>query len=343
MDAERLNLYEKLEERIGNTPLVPYVGKVQNGNRIWIKRECDNLFGSHYDRVYLALFRHFEESGEINSHDRVLETTTGAAGVSFAGIGKVLGFECHVAMPAGGEKAREQAIEQQRATLYLTPAEEYVNAFPRWASRFLVKNREFTFLNHSMGPVNRGARIPTNNEITLRALEGIAREVMEDINVDLFIPAVGNGSSVLGPGRVFNSQTQIVSFEPFQSAVAYDQLYPGRYEKKFGIKPGTLSRHRLPGTSYQGIDFPHVRDAIKSCLVDKAILVSDSQMDAEYHSLTGRNATRELPHWDMSLNDHKDLGRSTRAGIAVSLRLAEGMGDKDMLIIAYDKASRYDS
>ena len=57
-----------------------------------MKRECDNPFGSHYDMVYLALYRHYEESGKIRPGDKVLETTSGAAGVSFAGIGKELGF-----------------------------------------------------------------------------------------------------------------------------------------------------------------------------------------------------------------------------------------------------------
>ena len=52
MIKERIQKYEELESRIGNTSLVKYAGEVPNGNSIWIKRECDNPYGSHYDRVY---------------------------------------------------------------------------------------------------------------------------------------------------------------------------------------------------------------------------------------------------------------------------------------------------
>ncbi len=105
-----------------------YRGKIPNGNRIYLKMESENPFGSHYDRVYIALFRFYEKQRRISPGDKVLETTSGAAGVSFAGIGKILGYECVVALPAGGEKARENAIRQNlrdNAHLILTDASSY--------------------------------------------------------------------------------------------------------------------------------------------------------------------------------------------------------------------------
>src|SRR3989338_3719040 len=206
-NQKRMELYGELEKRIGRTPLVKFLGEVPNENAIYIKRECDNPFGSHYDRVYLELFRHHEDSGNIQPGNKVLETTTGAAGVSFAGIGKKLGYDCYVALPAGGEKAREDAIKQQLPSedhLILTPAEHYVSGFPNFLKRFLVRNKDYFFLNHSMGPMDKHTGRYTNNEITLMALEVIADEVMrEKIEIAYFVPTVGNGSSVLGPARAF--------------------------------------------------------------------------------------------------------------------------------------------
>ena len=75
MTEQRTDVYAELRIRIGHTPLVLYQGIVPNNNQIWIKRECDNLFGSHYDRVYLALFQHYELSGRIKPGDKVLETS----------------------------------------------------------------------------------------------------------------------------------------------------------------------------------------------------------------------------------------------------------------------------
>ncbi len=120
MDTQRRQLYQNLYARIGRTPLIEYEGEVPRGNRIFIKRECDNPFGSHYDRVYLALFRHYEEEGRIKPGDTVLETTSGSAGISFAGIGKFLGYQCRVAIPAGGEKARVTALEGEGAEIIFT-------------------------------------------------------------------------------------------------------------------------------------------------------------------------------------------------------------------------------
>ncbi len=344
MDEERTAIYDELEENVGNTPLVSYVGEVPNDNRISIKRECDNPFGSHYDRVYLALFRHFEQSGKLQPGAKVLETTSGAAGVSFAGIGRLLGYECFVALPAGGEKAREDAIKEQLQSadhLFFTPADKYIAGFPNFIRGFLAEHKDFIFLNHSMGKRDRETGQFTNNEVTLQALEGITRESLGEIAVDYFLPAVGNGSSVLGPGRVFDGRTKLVPFETFQSAVLYDAIKSGEYKRKFGIEPGTLSRHKLPGTSYHGIDFPHIRNSLG--LVDDVALVSDATMDAEYQRITGRNDTLSLPHWDVTLENHEDLGRTGRAGISVALDLARNVHGKNFLVIAYDKAERYDS
>lgn len=383
MEEKRKQAYDEMASKVGGTPLVKYEGTVPNGNTIWIKREFENPFGSHYDRVYLDLFRHYEESGDIKPGDKVLETSSGAAGVSFAGIGRDLGYECFVALPAGGEKARERAILEQLPSedhLIFTPAEEYVSGFPRFLKRFLPRHRDHFFLNHSMGKMNRETRHYDNNEITLRALEGIANEAMGETDVHFFFPAVGNGSSVLGPGRVFHElnevlygaigglveepssfgmftmeqigeaaryvdgvRTNIIPFETFQSAVLYGLKHPGKYEEQFGIKPGSLSRHKLPGTSFQGIDFPHIRNSLEDGLVDDVVLVSDERMDREYNEMTGRNDSKELVHWDKPIEGHEDVGRTTRAGINVALRTAENVESKNMLVIGYDRSDRYDS
>lgn len=332
MDKQRQGIYQELHEIIGKTSLVEYTGEVPNRNKIWIKRECDNPFGSHYDRIYLALFRHYEEGGRIKQGDKVLETTSGSAGVSFAGIGKFLGYDCTVAIPAGGEKARVRAIEEQGAEIIFTDEKRYIAGFPEFIKSFLPEYPEYFFLNHSIG------KNGTNNEVTLGALEKIAKEITHQ-EIDYFIPAVGNGSNVLGIGRAFPRTTKVIAFETVQSAVLYDLKFPGKYEKEFGIMPGTLPRHNLPGTSYQGIDFPHIRNAI--LIVDDVILVSDASLDEAYFSLTGNHETEQLPHWD-SIQQFSDVGRTTHAALAVALSVAEKGVGKNMLVIAYDKAERYD-
>jgi cysteine synthase len=322
--------------QIGNTPLVEYQGDVPKGNKIWFKLECNNPFGSHYDRVYLKLYEHFVREGLLKEDSIVLETTSGTAGVSFSAIGRLLGYKCRVVIPEGGEKAREEAIKREGAEIIFTPAEEYVNAFPRFLKRYLARNREVVFLNHSMGPNG------SENVVTTSALAQIAIELRRQLDqIDYFIAAVGNGSSILGPGRVLKDTTKIVTFETFQSAVAYDLMYPEKYAEEYGIPPGTLPRHRLPGTSFRGILFPHIHIAFEEeRLVAETYLVSDKLMDEQYHQQTGWNTTEKLPHWD---EWNIPYGRSTRAGLAVAMEVAWQVSNKSIVVLAYDKPERYDT
>ncbi len=347
MEKGRQELYQTLFAEVANTPLVSYEGYVPNDNKIVIKRECDLPYGSHYDRVFLHLYHHYEHEGLIEPGCKVLETTSGSAGVSFAGLGKALGYECFVAIPAGGEKAREKAILEylpDQEHLLFTPEEKYLTGFPGFVKRYLVKNRDVLYLNHSRGNPVKGSRELSNNDVTLKALGRIAEEVSEE--VDYFLPAVGNGSSVLGVGRLLKPRTQVVAYETFQSAVTYELKHPGQYKIKYGLDPGTLSRHKLPGTSYNGIEFPHITNAVDGGFVDEVVLVSDRTTDQEFLSLTRSynelSSPEFLPHWDVDIIHAGDLGRTTKAGLAVALQLAEKVRDKNILVIGYDKAERYD-
>jgi len=334
----RLLLYKNLEQIIGNTKLNSI--KLPNNNRLLLKRECDNPFGSHYDRVYLGLFKYYENLGLINPERKVLETTSGTAGASFVGIGKELGYKCHVAIPKGVDRAIIDLIAIN-GEIYFTLEEDYINGFPRFLKDFLPRNKDFMFLNHSMGEKCGSAY--TNNETTLSSLEGITKEVLEtEIKIDFYIPAVGNGSTILGPGRLLKNlspETKIIAFESFQSAVAYDQINPGKYKEEFGINPGTLPKHKLRGTSYQGIEFPHIKNSVNIKLIDEVILVSDKYIDKNYFELTKRKDTKSMPHWDTEIGS--EFGRSTRAGIQAALEIAKKVDGKNLLVIAYDKADRY--
>lgn len=360
----RISRYKDMDSVIGNTPLVKYPGQVQNGNAIWIKRECDNPFGSHYDRVYLALFREFEANRGLTAETPVMETSSGTAALSFVGVGEALGFrKLHVAIPQGLDSAIsdllsvpegqelqkpeylkgsvEHVIAAKKATVYFTPEQDYVNGFPYFIKRFLPRNKDIAFLNHSMDR-QKGGPAYANNETSLSALEEITKEAMEHIPIGIYMPAVGNGSSVLGPARALGNETLVIPFESVQSAVLYGRLRPGRYAERFGITPGTLPRHKLRGTSYQGIDFPHIRSAVDQGIIDDVVLVSDRWLDAAYQERTGRRDTESLPHWDQQFPGCEGYGRSTRAGVAAALDVAKNHHGKNILVIAYDKAERYD-
>jgi len=299
MEKDRQKLYESLKERIGRTRLEPYMGDVPNGNSIFIKRECDNPLGSHYDRVYLALYKYWEENKGLKPGMNVLETSSGSAGVSFAGIGRYLGYNCYVMVPEGEQlRKRREAIAEQGAKIILTPEEEYINGFPKRIPQYIGELKA-KFLNHSMG------RKGTNNEVTLTSLEEIAKEVLEEINVDIYVVGIGNGSSIVGPGRVFkkyDSTMQIVGYKPRKSG---KNDLPGLINQD-GLDPSIV------------IPFPHIEEAKK---------------------IMGREVL--LNGLDTGVIGNEDLGRTGRAGISVALDMAKEVNGKNMLVLAYDKADRY--
>lgn len=350
LKPERKKLYDDLEKKLVNTPLEKYSGEVPNGNSIWIKRQCDSLFGSHYDLPYLNLFKHYETIGAIKPGDNVFETTVGSAGISCGGIGKILGYNVNIVIPPGGEKVREKAILDQGANLDFTDnPEDYVNGFLRYNKRFLVeqrrKGKQMFFLNHSMGKSKEEV-----NEMTLSSFEVLAKESLEQLssygkNVDYFLPGIGNGSSLYGPGRIFDkSKTSVIGFEPFQSALVYDILHPGEYKNKFGIEPGILPKQALPGLSFhingRHLPMPAIDKSINEKVLDESILISDEATDKAYFKLTGKELDSFLPRWDREF--YNGLGRTTQAGIQVCKSLAENVSNKNFLIIGYDKIERYD-
>lgn len=298
MEQTRLKQYRHLEEKIGNTPLVRYIGGMPNGNTLWIKRECDNPFGSHYDRVYLALFKEFEENKRLKPGMNVLETTSGTAGVSFAGIGRELGYNCYVMIPEDSIKQKRiEAIKEQGGIILPTPSDEDIQGFTKERILENIKNYDAKFLNHSMG--SRGS----NNEVTLRSLAVIADEILQKTGVDIYVGGIGNGSSIVGPARVFrvnDPNTMIVGYKPRKA---------GKSEY-----PGLMNQDGLE----RAIDFPHIREANK--LIDRVVLVDD---------------------WNKGVINHEDLGRSAKAGIGVALDIAREVSGKNIVVIGYDKADRY--
>lgn len=360
VSPDRLEIYESLAEKIGDTPLIKYEGEVPDGNEIFLKLECDNQLGhSHYDRVYLKLFYEKEKLGLIHPGDNVFETSSGSAGISFAALGRELGYKCHVAIPAGGEKAREQATKEQGAQVYLTPAEKYINGFKEFIIGFMKEHPDYIFINHSMGNIlGRGADV---NENAVAAMEDVATESVEQLNemeggenFDYVVSAMGNGTNTLGISQKMEEispDTKIIGFEMVSSGEAFRKKYPGRYEEMLDVnnngkvKPENFSRHSMPGTSFPGIDFPAFNKSIEK--IDDIKLVTDEKTSSEYLKLAGTDSVpKEVVHWDNQEIGQtlKDFGRSTRAGVAVALKKIEeeGANGNKFLVIAYDRSDRYD-
>ncbi|UCH85517.1 MAG: pyridoxal-phosphate dependent enzyme [Candidatus Latescibacterota bacterium] len=362
MPNNRSKRFKKLKEDVGRTPVYEITHiDIPNGNKLFAKEEHLNKpTGSHYDRVYVELLEDFEKSGTINPKDvELVETTSGNAGMAFAAVAKELGYEATVIIPEGVSKTRLDAIEGLGAKVIQTPKDLFVKGAVDELRRQLTlesKRRKaagekpFFCPNHS------------RNVLTVDALAHIGEEVLDEApaEIDVFVAAVGNGASVLGPGRVLKEYgAEVIAWDPVQAPTAYEMRHPGAYKEMFEIDPGQLGLHGIYGTGVMGVKFPFLEEAViggdvQSAIVKDVMLVADEKAMEAFSALYDRDvissraldAALSLPdlaaaHRLLAGVEKLSVGRSSAGSLAVALKLCEKVKNKNILIILYDRATYY--
>jgi cysteine synthase len=349
LSLERTALYNHILGSVKNSPIKTIEFE---GNIYHFKLDYMLPYGEcHYSRVFAKLIYLKECLGIIKPGDILLETTSGSGGRAAAAIATALGYKIKVAIPAGGERARERAIEEAGGELYLTPAEAYVNGFPDFIKGFLAEHPEVKYLNHVMGDITgRGATI---NGAAVNAFNAFVEEVVEfGISPDMVICPLGNGTTTLPIATGFKSlfrKTQIVGFEAVSSALAYRKKFPGKYERVFGIDPETIPRHDLPGTTPAKAVFPHPALDAGILNLDYIALVTSNHINNCFMKTVGFKPSDKSEHvikWDdFNHEASSEFGRTGKAGFAVAVAIArkQGFVAKHILVPVFDAAWHYDS
>src|SRR3989338_3217089 len=313
MNNARETLYQDLRREIGNTPLCELT-KIQfpRGNRVFAKEEYANPGGSHYDRVFLPIFRHYEEQGKIvPGVTPVVETSSGSAGVSFARTGRLLGYECLVICPEDLPQSRLHAVEEQGAELRLTPKGQYIDGSAQELARiFREENRErkkngkmpYFGLNHSQNPAASIAASSVESAVD----EAVSQAAQIGVKFDIAIAAGGNGTTALGFGRAAGRYGfPLVIWEPLSSGLYFDRKFGNQIhdysplEWKFGIKPGELREGGgvVYGMTYGPTVFglPNIDRAIEEGVVDYVRIATDEKTrQAALHELRMRQMDAPL-------------------------------------------------
>ncbi len=110
---------------VGRTPMVR-LNRVTAGTRppIFLKLEWYGPSGSLKDRIYLHMFGQAEARGDLTPGMRVLECSTGNAGIACAFVAAVKGYPCTIVMPEGMSDERKKIMRAYGATLVFTPGGE---------------------------------------------------------------------------------------------------------------------------------------------------------------------------------------------------------------------------
>src|SRR5213083_1008888 len=123
-DAPRTAL-ASIAEAVGRTPLVR-LNRVTAAVKpeVLLKLEWFGPTGSLKDRIYLHMFERAESRGELKPGMRVLECSTGNAGIACAFVAAVKGYACTIVMPEGMSDERKKIMRAYGAALVFTPGGE---------------------------------------------------------------------------------------------------------------------------------------------------------------------------------------------------------------------------
>ena len=110
---------------VGRTPLVR-LNRVTAGltPAVYLKIEWYGPTGSLKDRIYLHMFERAEARGDLKPGMRVLECSTGNAGIACAFVAAVKGYRCTIVMPEGMSDERKKIMRAYGADLVFTPGGE---------------------------------------------------------------------------------------------------------------------------------------------------------------------------------------------------------------------------
>jgi cysteine synthase A len=110
---------------VGRTPLVRLARVTDGiGPAVYVKLEWYGPSGSLKDRIYLEMFARAEARGDLRARMRVLECSTGNAGIACAFVSAVKGYPCTIVMPAGMSEERKKIMRAYGAELVFTAGGE---------------------------------------------------------------------------------------------------------------------------------------------------------------------------------------------------------------------------
>jgi cysteine synthase B len=190
---------QALLARVGHTPLVELrlAQRVGHGVRIFAKLESVNPGGSIKDRPVARMLVEAISAGRFAGGRRLLDSSSGNAGISYAMLGAALGIPVTVVVPGNASQERLDRIAAHGAQLLITdPLEGYDFAL-REAQRLAREQPErYWHCDQYGNPDNwRSHHDGTGAEILAQMLSAVGAPP------DAFVAGVGTGGTLTGAGR----------------------------------------------------------------------------------------------------------------------------------------------
>ena len=221
-----------LTTHVGNTPLLP----LQRVNRdlsprvkVYAKAEWFNPGGSVKDRPALNILRTAIANGDLRNGKRLLDSTSGNMGISYATFGAVLGIPVTLALPASASPERISILRALGAELILTdPTEGSDGAILTARHLAAEKPDAYWYANQYNNDANWQAHYKsTGPEILCQT----------DEQVTHFVAGLGTSGTLMGTGRYLRVQLPHISIIGFQPDASFHGL-EGLKHMPTAIQPG---------------------------------------------------------------------------------------------------------
>jgi len=227
---------------IGRTPLLELAlpGDVGRGARLFAKLEGLNPGGSIKDRPVARMLTRALAAGRLRGGRRVLDSSSGNAGIAYAMLGAALGVPVTLVVPANASRERLDRIAAHGAELVLTdPLEGYDFALREAQRLARAEPRRYWHCDQY------------GNEDNWRAhFEGTGGEILAQLAEragclpDAFVAGVGTGGTLTGVARrlrAANPALRVVAVIP--------EPFPGIE----GLKPLGAPEDVVPAILDQGL------------------------------------------------------------------------------------------
>ncbi|HEV8376199.1 MAG TPA: pyridoxal-phosphate dependent enzyme, partial [Candidatus Polarisedimenticolia bacterium] len=162
-------------------------------SEILAKAEWTNPGGSIKDRPVARMLMEAVLSGELPPGRRVLDSSSGNAGIAYAMIGGLMGHPVTLVVPGNASRERKKRILAHGAELLETDPLEGYDAALREAHRLAQSDRQRFFMADQYA-----------NEHNWRShYDGTAAEILDQTGGKLthFVAGIGTGGTITGIGR----------------------------------------------------------------------------------------------------------------------------------------------
>ena len=201
---------------VGRTPLVR-LNRLAADLRpeIYVKVEWYGATGSLKDRIYLHMFDRAEARGDLRPGMRVLECSTGNAGIACAWVAAVKGYPCTIVMPEGMSDERKKIMAAYGAALVFTPGgESDVDLALRKLDEIRAADPAGWWVPGQFdNPDNVEAHVQTTGPEVWEQMGG---------RVGAFVDAQGSGGTLTGVGRFLrehDARVRLYAVEPEECAL----------------------------------------------------------------------------------------------------------------------------